>query len=596
MSHIFISYSRKDQKYARDLAENLRVNGFDVWIDDRIDYGDRWWRTIVDAIKDSGAFVVVMSPEAEQSEWVEREILVAQKSKKPIFPILLRGAEFALLITTQFADVRNGSLPPDDFYERLQKVLKPKHESGVFVAPLPETPTTKPIVKNRRLPVQTKYLLPLIIGILFMVIVIVALFSNGDDNDTPTPTTTEIVQVDTPTDTASPTFTPIPSPTPTQTPSATFTEVNMEDVVGTFDAQATQTMAVLFNQATQTQEIAASQSAELALQGATQTATLWTATPSIDVTGSLAAVLTKRVEDAIATDIAGQTATATLWTLTPSATSSPTNTSTSTPTPTATFTPSNTPTSTLTQGEIARQSAGEGVSANEEWTPYIEVINEVEMVLIPTGCFWMGSELDDADERPAHKQCFDEPFWIDKTEVTRAKYQNCINAGVCTETPDNEYSIHNTQPINRVTWLQARDYCEWRGARLPTEKEWEYAARGPDNLIYPWGNEFVPENLAFDDNSSETANVGSYSTGSSWVGAVDMSGNVWEWVSTFYRNYPYDATDGRESNNDDIIERGLRGGGFSNASSSLRSAKRLRNFPPTYENHYWGFRCARDYE
>ncbi len=105
MAHVFISYSRKNPDYARKLAEDIRKHGFDVWIDDRIDYGDRWWRTIVQAIEDCAAFVVVMSLASENSEWVEREVLLGQREKKPIFPLLLDSSGFALLITTQYADI-----------------------------------------------------------------------------------------------------------------------------------------------------------------------------------------------------------------------------------------------------------------------------------------------------------------------------------------------------------------------------------------------------------------------------------------------------------------------------------------------------------
>lgn len=135
MAHIFISYSRVDQVYARSVADTLQARGFDVWIDDRIDYGDRWWQTIVAAIRDCGAFIVIMSPDAERSEWAEREILVAQREHKPIFPLLLRGREFALLITTQFADVTAGQLPPDDFYTRVRRVVTPGTEPGRRVIP-----------------------------------------------------------------------------------------------------------------------------------------------------------------------------------------------------------------------------------------------------------------------------------------------------------------------------------------------------------------------------------------------------------------------------------------------------------------------------
>lgn len=331
MSHIFISYSRKDQKYARALADDLRENGFDVWMDDRIDYGDRWWQTIVAAIKACGAFVIVMSPDAEHSKWVEREILVAQKANKPVFPVLLRGEEFSLLIELQFADVRDGSLPPEDFYYRLSHAIQPLERTGKFVAPKSESQSAKFLADGRWAGIGA------IVGILSVIVAVIAIFVQGN-NDTPTPTqnanlpTTPPVILET-----SPTETSSPTRTSTQTPSATFTEVNMDDVVATFDAQASQTMAVLFSQATETQNFISTQATEIAFQAATQTATFWTATPTINVTASLAAVLTQRAEDAIATDIAGQTATATLWT----ATSTPTIAYTETPT--ITRTPSLTP-------------------------------------------------------------------------------------------------------------------------------------------------------------------------------------------------------------------------------------------------------------
>ncbi len=135
MSHVFISYSHDDQPYARALADDLLRRGFDVWIDDRIDFGDRWFRVIVEAIRACAAFLVIMTPEAEQSEWVEREILLAQREKKPLFPVLLRGQEFPLLITIQYADVTDGCLPPPGFYDRLEKCAPRKRAPGDDVTP-----------------------------------------------------------------------------------------------------------------------------------------------------------------------------------------------------------------------------------------------------------------------------------------------------------------------------------------------------------------------------------------------------------------------------------------------------------------------------
>ncbi|MCA9908471.1 MAG: TIR domain-containing protein, partial [Anaerolineae bacterium] len=121
--HIFISYGREDQDYARQLAGHIEKSGFQVWIDDRIDYGDRWFKEIEDAICASGAFVIVMTPDSNESEWVNREILLARREKKPIFPLLLRGREFGMLIDVQYVDVTSGDMPPKAFYERLEREL-----------------------------------------------------------------------------------------------------------------------------------------------------------------------------------------------------------------------------------------------------------------------------------------------------------------------------------------------------------------------------------------------------------------------------------------------------------------------------------------
>ncbi len=116
---VFVSYSRKDEEYTLKLVHELRKRGFEVWIDDRIDFGDRWWRTIVEKIESCTAFVVVMTPDSEKSEWVEREVHLAMREGKPIFPLLLRGKGFALLIDRQYVNVRDSRTPPASFYGRL---------------------------------------------------------------------------------------------------------------------------------------------------------------------------------------------------------------------------------------------------------------------------------------------------------------------------------------------------------------------------------------------------------------------------------------------------------------------------------------------
>ena len=123
--YVFISYSHKDKAYARQLGDDLRERGFEVWRDDRIDFGSRWWQTIVEAVQGCAALIVVMSPDSEASEWVEREVQLALRERKPIFPLLLRGKGFAILITRQYVNVTDERMPPSDFYDRLRQVVSP---------------------------------------------------------------------------------------------------------------------------------------------------------------------------------------------------------------------------------------------------------------------------------------------------------------------------------------------------------------------------------------------------------------------------------------------------------------------------------------
>ncbi len=119
MAHVFISYAHEDRDYARKLADHLIANGFDVWIDDRIDFGSRWIRAIFKAIDDCDAFIVIMTPRAYESEWVENERLYAKKRKKLVFPLLLEGEAFADLGAIQYYDVDGGKLPEQGFLDRL---------------------------------------------------------------------------------------------------------------------------------------------------------------------------------------------------------------------------------------------------------------------------------------------------------------------------------------------------------------------------------------------------------------------------------------------------------------------------------------------
>jgi formylglycine-generating enzyme required for sulfatase activity len=261
---------------------------------------------------------------------------------------------------------------------------------------------------------------------------------------------------------------------------------------------------------------------------------------------------------------------------------------TPTPTPTPSVTPTPTPTLEPVPAALAAWEASD--KTNDDWTPVIETFDGVEMVLVPPGCFMMGSDDGEFDERPVHEICFDAPFWIDRYEVTNEQYGS-VGCESMSSDPD--------QPRDCVTWFEARDFCVARGGRLPTEAEWEYAARGPDSLVYPWGNEYDAALVIGADDptygNTRTAPVGSRPNGASWVGALDLSGNVWEWTSSLYEyeSYPYDVEDGRENESaSPTAGRVVRGGSFASPRYGLRGALRTNLYPPN-SLVYHGFRCVR---
>ena len=222
-----------------------------------------------------------------------------------------------------------------------------------------------------------------------------------------------------------------------------------------------------------------------------------------------------------------------------------------------------------------------------------------DMVLIPAGNFTMGSDTGNLDEKPVHT-IYLNAYYIDKYETTNALYAQCVAAGKCTVPHDLSSSTHasyygNAQyanyPVIYIDWTQAKAYCEYARKRLSTEAEWEKAARGTEARTYPWGND-VPSCSRLNHSScvGDTAIVGSYPSGVSPYGVYDLSGNVWEWVSSDYEAYSYSATDGREN---EVLsnKKVFRGGSWSNDDYSTRSTFRA-NVIPTINVNDVGFRCA----
>ena len=271
--------------------------------------------------------------------------------------------------------------------------------------------------------------------------------------------------------------------------------------------------------------------------------------------------------------------------LTDKLTFTPTWTATPTPTATETYTPSPTRTPYFAAG-----------TRNTDWTPVVDTINDIPAVYVPAGCFMMGSEEGFNDEEPVSQICLDE-YWIGQTEVTNAQYRACIHAGACKPPGDTQYfdnPAYADHPVVNVDWYHARTYAEWAGGQLPTEAEWEYAARGPESWEYPWGNS-APACA-----QANTAECGSNNTlpvgpdqrlaGASWVGALDMAGNVAEWTTSAYGPYPFTAADGREDLNA-VVERVVRGGTWQFSNRFAHGVS--RNFKAPYNwFDYVGFRVA----
>ncbi|PIT79992.1 SUMF1/EgtB/PvdO family nonheme iron enzyme [Limnohabitans sp. 15K] len=237
-----------------------------------------------------------------------------------------------------------------------------------------------------------------------------------------------------------------------------------------------------------------------------------------------------------------------------------------------------------------------------------------DLIRIPAGPFTMGSNTGPDDERPEHTVVL-AAFEIDRLQVTNAEFAIFLEHHGTTDRngrryfdwDDNDARIHRLQgvwradkgfenhPVVEASWAGALAYCKSLGKRLPTEAEWEKAARGTDARLYPWGDAMPTAALArFASGWNDTVAVTAHAAQPSPYGLVGMSGNAWHWVSSAYRPYPYRDDDGRE----DIAPgpvRATRGGGHDSSAEALRTTERGRTLSraPAAGHHNIGFRCAR---
>jgi formylglycine-generating enzyme required for sulfatase activity/serine/threonine protein kinase len=301
---------------------------------------------------------------------------------------------------------------------------------------------------------------------------------------------------------------------------------------------------------------------------------------------------------------------------------------TATEPPSPSLAPSSTPSPTLSVANMVPTVVVVGaIDMRDVFRGGLEVIQ----VFVPAGSFRMGTETGQADERPVHDVQLD-AFWLDRTEVTNAQFAAFVeDTGLLTTaerdgrgniyTPDNWQPLAGADwlhpqgpgsdadpdhPVVLVTWDEADAFCRWAGGRLPTEAEWEYAARGPESLTYPWGeslnpagHNFCDHNCPFDwrddhleDGYRYTSPAGTFTTGASWTGAIDLLGNVWEWVNDWHGDATYsESTSSNPVGPSTGDLRVARGAAWMNESDVHYSANRARGFPAAAYNGF-GFRCA----
>ncbi len=515
-----------------------KFTGYHFWVDEELTGGDDWWKEILKAIHEADIFIYLLSNESVNSPYCKAEFTEARRLQKRIILVQVRDrTNFDSEL--QLVDMKKGADDVDAQDELVRAINKqvgliPKKKLRALWTP--ETPKPQ-VIKEAERPADAPEVdtLPLVATM---------------------PASATLTQTGTQ-----------PIPTAPQPQTAPARRSIWSVLVGVLVVLGIAGFALAQGGGGGVPPNLTPEPTAVVVAQASDTPAAPTATDALSPTPIFSPTLT----------------------LLESSTPTPTFTPTDTPTPTPTFTPTMTPTPDATQTLEALAIAG--VPDNVDWQPVEREFDDVTMVLVPAGCFMMGSETGDSDERPVHEVCIESPFWLDKFEVTQADFERL--GGI--KALPNEFDGDN-RPVENITWFEAEAFCrERRGGRLPTEAEWEFAARGPDGLNYPWPGSFEPDYVIYAANSGgETAEVGSNirKAGDSWVGAHDMSGNVSEWISSLSLPYPYNKDDGRE---DLTIDRGsqARGGSWRELELSLEPTSRSQPMRRSLANPEQGVRCVR---
>ena len=282
-----------------------------------------------------------------------------------------------------------------------------------------------------------------------------------------------------------------------------------------------------------------------------------------------------------------------------------------------TATPTPTPTPLSTSTPTPTETPAMGVGSYE-----ISQVDGMKILYVPAGSFPMGLDSKDKQNGPVHEVYLDS-YWIDQTEISNEMYANCVAAGNCTEpaairsTNVREYygnPNHSGYPVIYVSWFQAKEYCEWAGRQLPTEAQWEKAARGEDGRSYPWGDLLEDGRGNFRPLENGYKPIGSFPSGASPYGALNMAGNVFEWTADWFGEDYYQGVETwmNPTGPSEGEKRSLRGGlyrttnekqpnrpvwlnsimksGYDITVNSL-SGYRM-SLKPEGVNHLIGFRCS----